>query len=56
MKSTDSLFYMAPELLRGELPTTKSDIWALGVLLYEICNLKRPFSAGPQLIIETKIK
>ncbi|MBS0433964.1 MAG: winged helix-turn-helix domain-containing protein [Proteobacteria bacterium] len=28
--------YMAPELLRGEGPTTRSDVFALGVMLYQI--------------------
>lgn len=33
-----------------------SDVWALGVLLYELCYLKRPFDNGPSVIVETKIK
>lgn len=28
--------YMAPELLRGEGPTTRSDVFALGVMLYQM--------------------
>src|SRR5215475_7238897 len=38
--------YMSPEQLRGEGVTAKSDIYALGLVLYEIFTGKRPFDAG----------
>lgn len=56
VKDTDQFYYLAPELLMGKEPNLLSDIWALGVLLYELCYLKRPFDNGPQVIVETKIK
>jgi serine/threonine-protein kinase len=38
--------YMAPELIRGAQPSIRSDIWALGVLLFEMVVGRRPFSGA----------
>jgi len=38
-------FYFAPELwLQKPLYSEKSDVWALGVLLYELCTKQKPFT------------
>lgn len=36
--------YMSPESLMGEYQEFSSDIWSLGVLLYELYNNKEPYS------------
>jgi serine/threonine protein kinase len=36
---------MAPELFDGKTATKQSDRWALGVVLYEIHELRRPFES-----------
>lgn len=40
--SAGTLAYAAPERLRNETPTAASDIYSLGVVLYEICTRKLP--------------
>lgn len=36
-------YYLAPELWNNQRYSKKADIWSLGVLLYEIMALRRPF-------------
>ena len=40
-----SLAYVAPERLRGELPDRRSDLYAIGVILFEMLHGAPPFSA-----------
>jgi eukaryotic-like serine/threonine-protein kinase len=43
-----TLNYVAPELLRGETPTVRSDLYALGVMLYQVLagDLRNPMAVG----------
>eukprot|EP01012_Entosiphon_sulcatum_P049746 TRINITY_DN68439_c0_g1_i1.p1 TRINITY_DN68439_c0_g1~~TRINITY_DN68439_c0_g1_i1.p1 ORF type:complete len:886 (+),score=77.31 TRINITY_DN68439_c0_g1_i1:155-2812(+) len=48
-------YYLAPEICENHSHTAKSDIWALGVSLYEIAALKVPFGGGNVLAIVNSI-
>ena len=48
-------YYMAPEACLSNPYTSKSDIWALGVIIYELCTLKQPFQADNLLGLVFKI-
>jgi Tol biopolymer transport system component/serine/threonine protein kinase len=50
-----TLSSMAPELLRGDPPTVASDIWALGVVLYEMSTGHLPFSGRTQFDLTAEI-
>ena len=39
-----SVGYMAPEQIEGRTVETAADVWALGVMIYELIAGKRPFS------------
>jgi tetratricopeptide (TPR) repeat protein/predicted Ser/Thr protein kinase len=41
-----TLACMPPEVLRGQRGDQRADIWALGVLLYEMVSGRRPFSGA----------
>lgn len=47
--------YLSPELCQDVPYSSKSDIWALGCLLYEICALRAPFAATNLLSLFYKI-
>lgn len=47
--------YLSPELCQDVPYTSKSDIWALGCLLYEVCSLKPAFSASNLVSLFYKI-
>ena len=39
-------YYMSPELFKNRPYNHKSDVWALGCILYELCTLKHAFDAN----------
>jgi NIMA (never in mitosis gene a)-related kinase len=48
-------FYMSPEMINEMRYNEKSDIWALGCLVFELCALVPPFEAQNQLALAVKI-
>lgn len=38
-----SPLYMSPEIIQAQSYNAKSDVWSLGVVLYELCQFKMPF-------------
>lgn len=48
--TSGTFLYMAPELARGEAPTVRSDVYALGLLLYQLVtgDMRRPLVPGWQ--------
>jgi len=49
-------YYMSPEQITDKKYNEKSDIWACGCLLYELCAQSPPFEASNQLSLALKIK
>jgi len=43
--------YMSPEQIKGEAIDARSDIYAIGVMLYEFCTWKRPFSGDSAMML-----
>ena len=41
-------YYLSPELCEEKPYNDKSDVWALGCILYELCTFKHPFNAKSQ--------
>ena len=48
-------YYFSPEIINGEPYNYKTDIWSLGVVLYEMCNLKLPFDSNNIAQLSIKI-
>jgi len=46
--------YMAPEQARGEAVSEKTDVYALGIVLYQMCTGHLPFNADTPLAIAMK--
>ncbi len=45
-------YYMSPEQIRGELCDTRSDLYSLGIVLFELLTAKKPFDGETVRAIE----
>ncbi|NXD08696.1 NEK11 kinase, partial [Nothocercus nigrocapillus] len=52
---TGTPYYMSPEALKHQGYNTKSDIWSLGCILYEMCCMSHAFSGHNFLSVVLKI-
>ena len=48
-------YYLAPEIINNKPYDSKCDIWALGILLYELMTFKMPFNAVSLPLLSIKI-
>jgi NIMA (never in mitosis gene a)-related kinase len=48
-------YYLSPEMCEEKPYNEKSDVWALGCVLYELCTFKHPFDAANQGSLILKI-
>jgi NIMA (never in mitosis gene a)-related kinase len=48
-------YYLSPEIIENRPYSFKSDIWSLGVLLYEMCALQPPFNGNSLQFLALKI-
>lgn len=49
-----TVYYLAPEVLRGEPASVQSDLYAMGVLLYELLTGEVPFQGDEPLTVITQ--
>ncbi|KAJ5166199.1 G2-specific protein kinase nimA [Penicillium canariense] len=49
-------FYMSPEICAAEKYTLRSDIWAVGCIMYELCAKEPPFNARTHIQLVQKIR
>ena len=48
-------YYLSPEIVKNSPYSFKTDVWSLGVLLYQMCALKMPFDADSLPNLSKKI-
>jgi NIMA (never in mitosis gene a)-related kinase 1/4/5 len=48
-------YYMSPEVYKHQRYNSKTDVWSIGVLLYEMMTLKLPYDANNMAQLQNKI-
>lgn len=38
-------YFMSPEVTQGQPYNNKADVWAMGVIIYELATLRKPFDS-----------
>ena len=51
MQCVGTPYYMSPELCQGVKYDFKSDIWAMGCVIFEVLTLTRTFDATVSLLV-----
>ncbi|XP_060557286.1 serine/threonine-protein kinase Nek11-like isoform X2 [Ruditapes philippinarum] len=52
---TGTPYYMSPEVLKHEGYNSKSDVWSIGCILYEMCSLDHAFDGKSLMAVMYKI-
>lgn len=47
--------YLSPELIENKAYNEKTDIWSLGILLYELCMLRPPFQGNTLMALAKNV-
>ena len=47
--------WMAPELLRSERYSEKSDVWSFGIVIYEVVTLSLPYEGMSPISVMRKV-
>ena len=48
-------YYLSPEIVQSQPYTLSTDVWSMGIMLYEMCGLKPPFDATSLHLLSMKI-
>ena len=55
MTSVGSPLYQSPELIMGKKYDEKTDIWSLGIIMYEMAALRAPFNGQTPYVLQNSI-
>ena len=47
--------FVSPEVVQSQPYGEKADVWAVGCILYQMCQLQPPFYSNNMLCLATKI-
>jgi len=54
-KTTEDFQWVAPEVLHNRSPSKQSDIYSLGIILWELCTGKKPYESYSSMSLVRKI-